>query len=277
MVARLSPADDEVILLRDPVPICELRIQAKRTNLNGGDGAGERCCEWMMTSKAAGFRTLPCHECVFTCRDRRHFACTDDLEAFAGSVRQGKDQPYTVILMDPPFRGIANTPYPTSTNSTLERDLKPSWQWICSPDALVFIWYAGTKGLERARDLCQRLGLREHKHDFFVWLKTGSDGLPARSGPGPYTRPNIESVMLAVPSSRKNAPSLEYRGVAQGHLFPRPPRGQHSRKPSEFRKFIRQMCGPDQRYLEMYARYYKDRRKIAEYTAGWDSFGDGKW
>ena len=176
---------------------------------------------------------------------------------------------YEIILADFPWPytsfGTARLPYGHMTEAEISGF---DWSRFKAKHCVLFSWATGPKldvaircGEERKR----RHGLH-YQGVAYTWVKTKKDGTPiGASGPRPRLVKPLDEFVLAYSTtpSRRTFPLLTESQVQ--HVFaPKPPRGQHSRKPSVIREMIVELLG-DRPRIELFAR---------EKVDGWNGWGD---
>ncbi len=131
---------------------------------------------------------------------------------------------------------------------------------IMAKKAALFLWATGPR-LNFAIELIQAWGLH-YRGVAYVWVKTNRRGevIRGQGVPPTFTKPTTEFVLAATttPTGRP-FPLLD---LGQGQVVLEP-RGEHSRKPSVFRRRITELCG-DRSRIELFAREGAD---------GWDTWG----
>ncbi len=131
---------------------------------------------------------------------------------------------------------------------------------IMAKKAALFLWATGPR-LNFAIELIQKWGLH-YRGVAYVWVKTNRRGevIRGQGVPPTFTKPTTEFILAATttPAGRP-FPLLD---LGQGQVVLEP-RGEHSRKPSIFRRRITALCG-DRPRIELFAR---------EATEGWDVWG----
>lgn len=172
---------------------------------------------------------------------------------------------YSVIYADPPWQfnnkktggsmksGAASHYLTTGIEGLKRIPVKD----ITADDAILIMWYVGAMPQE-AIDLVNAWGFTLKNMNGFVWNKLTVKGKPF-FGMGFYTRAGSESAIIAVKG--KGSKLIDNHGV---RAVISAPIDEHSKKPSEFREAIVELCG-DVTRLEMFAR---------ESSEGWDVFGN---
>lgn len=177
---------------------------------------------------------------------------------------------YKVILADPPWeyddkRNNAGKNNPTGAGGAIKHyplmkiddicNLKI--QKIADDDCMLFLWVTSPM-MEKAFKVVNAWGFK-YCTIVFVWIKMKNDFSDYRKdGIGNYTLSNAEYVLLA----RKGKYWRNSTKVKQIIFSPKPQ--IHSRKPSEVRKRIEELCGNVPR-IELFARDRID---------GWDVWGN---
>lgn len=169
---------------------------------------------------------------------------------------------YQIIYADPPWeypktggttssRGMAKQFYSTMTQDEIMRLPVSS---IADDECVLFLWTTYPK-LPEALEVIKFWGFKYHGLAF-NWIKKTSKGKDF-FGMGYWTRANPELCLLAT----KGKPKPKSHAVAQ-LLYA--PIQEHSKKPSETRDRIIDLCGDIPR-IELFAR---------EQTPGWDVWGN---
>lgn len=171
------------------------------------------------------------------------------------------DKKYNIIYADPPWaykdkalsgnRG-ACCKYPVmDTKYICNFPVKQ----IAADDAILFMWVTMPK-LNECFDLIKAWGF-EYKTCGFVWIKKNKKSDSLFWGMGRWTRANAEICLIATKGNPK-------RQAANVHSVVMTPIEEHSKKPSEIRDRIVQLCG-DLPRIELFARQCVD---------GWDCWGN---
>lgn len=177
--------------------------------------------------------------------------------------------PHEIVYADFPWPrtpcGTARTPYSTMTWTQLwDFDLGA---WL-ERDAVVFLWLTGPTHLRECATIlhwCERFKLHE-AGIAYRWIKTTKGGKPiGASGPRPKLVKQLGEDVLALTTRRRGRVfPLLTEAQEQWVYAPKPPRGQHSRKPPVVRDRIVELLG-DRPRVELFAR---------ETAPGWNSWGD---
>ena len=96
----------------------------------------------------------------------------------------------------------------------------------------------------------------------FVWVKQNKNSSGIFMGAGSYTRTNAEICLLGVSENTQAKDFVKSHSVRQIVISPL---REHSRKPDEVRDRIKQLVGPDNSCIELFAR---------EGSTGWDVWGN---
>lgn len=169
------------------------------------------------------------------------------------------DKKYNIIYADPPWayqgggaKRNAKRHYPTMKPKEIYALPIES---LASSDCILFLW-ATFPNLHIALETIKQWGFT-YKTIGFVWVKRNKRSKGWFWGGGNYTRANAEICLIAT----KGHPKRESASV---HSICDAPREEHSKKPSEIRDRIVQLCGDIPR-IELFARQYAD---------GWDCWGN---
>jgi site-specific DNA-methyltransferase (adenine-specific) len=173
---------------------------------------------------------------------------------------------YQIIYADPPWKYIQGKSMGTNFAGAADaqydcmpiEDIRalPVYQ-IAEDKCILFLW-ATFPMLREALSVIDAWGF-EYKTNAFTWVKTNANNMGFLFGIGYYTKSNAEICLLA---TRGNAHSLvKDNSISQMIMTPKM---AHSRKPSEVRERIVQLCGDIPR-IELFAR-----RKVK----GWDCWGN---
>ena len=174
------------------------------------------------------------------------------------------DKKYQIIYADPPwwyperkntktkFGKGADSHYPLMKNEEI-------WnlpvQDITEENAALFLWVTGPR-LDVGIRTVTEWGFR-YATIAFTWVKQNPKTPTLFSGPGHYTKSNVELVLIGI----KGSMPVDRRDIKQVLIAPR---SVHSKKPIEIRKRIELMY-QERTYIEMFARVS---------SAGWDVWGN---
>ena len=166
---------------------------------------------------------------------------------------------YPIIYADPPWEyNVVNSGKPTISGSgyhyPLMKDkdiMAMNVHKICEKKCHLLLWTTLPK-IEVAMLVIRRWGFR-YVTVAFVWVKMTKDGVPVR-GPGNYTQPNAEIVLLATTGQ------LKVNSLAASQII-FAPRLEHSAKPPETRDRI--------------VKIWRDRPRIELFARGTDKGWDG--
>ncbi len=171
---------------------------------------------------------------------------------------------YNIIYADPPWsyrdkrdkhpkmRGGASSHYNTMDVSGIK---KLPIKNITESNCMLFLWVT-FPNLQEGLDTVRAWGFT-YKTLGFSWIKTNKNNGKPFFGIGYYTKSNCEVCLIGV----KGKPIKESNSVSSVIISPRE---EHSKKPSEARDRIVELCGDIPR-IELFAR------QTAE---GWDCWGD---
>lgn len=168
---------------------------------------------------------------------------------------------YDVIVVDPPWQyrnkgsnGAAEDHYRTLSLDELCRMRLPA-----GPTAFLLVWTTGPM-LADTLEFIIRQGFT-YKTVAFVWEKTTKAGVDS-FGPGNYTRPSCEYLLLA---SRNVGTLSQYVHSHSVRQLLRAERREHSRKPDEAYTRIKELFKAQLRFCDLFAR---------ESREGWATYGD---
>ena len=135
---------------------------------------------------------------------------------------------------------------------------------ISNKDCCLFIWVVNSL-LPQGLEVIKEWGF-VYKTIAFTWVKQNKSEIGFSFGMGYWTRSNPEICLIAT----KGSPKRVNAGIRQLILSPKQ---EHSKKPTEVRNRIVQLCG-DLPRIELFARPPKDRLFEDESYKGWDLWGN---
>lgn len=176
---------------------------------------------------------------------------------------------YEIIYADFPWPytsfGTAKLPYKTMTEEEISQF---DWSPFMAKRFIIFSWITGP--LKDLQFACMSQWKRDYGLRYlgepYVWVKTKKDGTPiGAAGPRPtLVKPLTESVVAYTNVKRGRPFPILTEAQPQTVFAPKPPRGEHSRKPAKVRERIVELLG-DRPRIELFAR---------EAVAGWAGWGD---
>lgn len=178
---------------------------------------------------------------------------------------------YKIIYADPPWDfnnkktggSMSSAATQKYTTTCIESLKQMDINQISDDDCLLAMWWVGAMPQE-AIDLIAAWGFRLVNMNGFVWNKLTQTNKPY-FGMGFYTRAGSESVAIAVKGKFKpNSRSVRAVFNAESQVQFEAKVSQHSKKPSQVRDLLVELCGDVPR-LEMFARCAPE---------GWDVFGN---
>ena len=173
------------------------------------------------------------------------------------------DKKYNIIYADPPWsfktysskgkeKKSAECHYPCMKKEDIQN--LPILQ-VCADDCILFLWVT-FPCLEEGIELIKKWGF-EYKTCGFTWVKRNRKSDSYFWGLGYWTRANAEICLIATKGKPKRV-SKSVHQICDARIM------EHSRKPSEIRDRIVQLCG-DLPRIELFARQHSD---------GWDCWGN---
>lgn len=173
------------------------------------------------------------------------------------------DKKYNIIYADPPWtfktysakgkeKKSAENHYPCMGKQDIQQLPIKS---IAAEDCVLLMWVT-FPCLQEGLELIERWGFT-YKTCGFTWIKQNRKADSLFWGLGYWTRANAEICLLATKGKPKRV-SKSVHQVCMARIM------EHSRKPSEIRDRIVQLCG-DLPRIELFARQYAD---------GWDCWGN---
>jgi N6-adenosine-specific RNA methylase IME4 len=174
---------------------------------------------------------------------------------------------YSVLYIDPPWMHYGDPNKNAAAGKhydlmTIEDICALPIKDFLEKKAAVFLW-ATTPRLDLAMCAISEWELY-YRGVAFIWIKTRKDGgIIHGQGICPtFTKPTAELVLVATTNKQGRPWPLLSMNTPQVVLHPR---AQHSRKPAIIREHIVDMCGPELRKAELFAR--------GPVPDGWDSWG----
>lgn len=171
---------------------------------------------------------------------------------------------YDVIYADPPWSIQATSQVPSGRpgarpySAMRQVDIfDMPIDEIASDNSVLFLW--ATPPLLPEAIYTMRAWGFEYKSVAFTWVKKNKSGNGWFWGMGWWTRSNPEFCLLGTKGNPK-------RVAANVHSVIDAPVGEHSEKPAQVRERIRQLCGEDKNYIELFSRGLP--------FPGWEQWGD---
>ena len=173
------------------------------------------------------------------------------------------DKKYNIIYADPPWtfktysakgkeKKSAENHYQCMTKQDIQ---KLPIKNITADDCVLLLWVT-FPCLEEGLELIRKWGFT-YKTCGFTWVKRNKKSDSYFWGLGYWTRANVELCLLATKGKPKRV-SKSVHQVCDARIM------EHSRKPTEIRDRIVQLCGDVPR-IELFARQHAD---------GWDCWGN---
>lgn len=173
------------------------------------------------------------------------------------------DKKYNIIYADPPWsyrtwsekgkeKKSPENHYPCMKKEDIQNLPIPQ---MCADDCILFLWVT-FPCLEEGLELIKKWGF-EYKTCGFTWVKRNKKSDSYFWGLGYWTRANAEICLIATKGKPKRV-SKSVHQICDARIM------EHSKKPSEVRDRIVQLCG-DLPRIELFARQHAD---------GWDCWGN---